>query len=230
MYFAILSIKKIFFSVSFSLSLSLSLSLFFFFVELSLWISLCFITQSCIYKVLLCNKILQREHTHLYQRQTPSILSTLPFHHGQILERCLSQITIIAILEFVIKLMLWEPLEHFHFSHGGLKMQLLLGCRFGDQVRERTRRSQLWVGAYTAWVQDCSTTWRAMWVNLYRNYLYLVDYFSARCIDVIFCLVLEFSTSITHLMLSLVWFFNFLWITYLNMRYILIHTMLIIHA
>ena len=69
-----------------------------------------------------------------------------------------------------------------------------------------------------------------MWVNLYRNYLYLVDYFSARCIDVIFCLVLEFSTSITYPMLSLVWFFNFLWITYLNMRYILIHTMLIIHA
>ena len=53
-----------------------------------------------------------------------------------------------------------ESLEHFHFSHGGLKMQPIFGCGSGDYGRERTQQNWLLAGDWRTRVQECNTTWR----------------------------------------------------------------------
>ena len=77
---------------------------------------------------------------------TPLILYIIPLHYSQILKRRSSQSQSLLSLNAVSELVLWEPLEHFHFRHGGLKMRPVLGWGFGDQVRERIQQSWLRIG------------------------------------------------------------------------------------
>ena len=70
-----------------------------------------------------------------------------------------------------------EPLELSNFSHGGLKVQLGLVAGSGASVREMTQCSRLRAEVWRVRVQDDSTTWRVVYVNLYCNCLYLVDCF-----------------------------------------------------
>ena len=41
-----------------------------------------------------------------------------------------------------------------------------------------TQQNKFRVGAWRVLVQDCNSTWMVVWVNLYCNYLFLVDRFS----------------------------------------------------
>ena len=62
-----------------------------------------------------------------------------------------------------------------------------------------TQQNKFRVGAWRVLVQDCNSTWTVVWVNLYCNYLFLVDRFSGelrKCF--FFGRILEFSSLITH--------------------------------
>ena len=41
-----------------------------------------------------------------------------------------------------------------------------------------TQQNKFRVGAWRVLVQDCNSIWMVVWVNLYCNYLFLVDHFS----------------------------------------------------